>query len=199
MQLTLAGLISMLLIALLVDHFSETVDLRFSILGYIPFLQQILFGLGAGIIIAILIRLVITTPLLNPVNLHYANMLGRFNLNTSEIIFVSFCAGVSEEIFFRGALQPLLGIIATAILFVAIHGYIKPSDWRLSLYGLLTIFNMTVIGYMANTFGLISAILAHTIIDIYLFYHLQRTALTIPISENQKLPNDFEEENEEEF
>ena len=38
-----------------------------------------------------------------------------------DLILVSVMSGVGEEAFFRGALQPVLGIVATSLLFGALH------------------------------------------------------------------------------
>ncbi|MDQ3536108.1 MAG: CPBP family intramembrane metalloprotease, partial [Bacteroidota bacterium] len=95
-----------------------------------------------------------------------------FNLNYFNIILVSLCAGIGEEIFFRAALQPIIGIWPTAIIFVILHCYINPRNWRISIYGFFMIIIMLGIGYLYETVGLISVMVAHTVIDIILFYML---------------------------
>jgi membrane protease YdiL (CAAX protease family) len=195
MQLALATIIGMPMVALIIDHFSETIDLRISLIGFAPLLNQFGYGILAGLIIAVIAQLLIASPLLNKVNVQYANMLGRFNLSFSEIAIVSICAGVGEEMLFRGALQPFFGIIITSFLFVAIHGYINPFNWKLTIYGLYMTACICLIGYLADTQGLLAAIAAHTVIDIYLLYFLQKTAGTIPIEENHQLTDDHQEEN----
>ena len=42
-------------------------------------------------------------------------------LKTSKIIILAAASGIGEEIFFRGGLQPILGIVITSILFGLIH------------------------------------------------------------------------------
>lgn len=42
-------------------------------------------------------------------------------LNTRSAFFVSIAAGVGEELFFRGFLQPKLGIVIVSILFGLVH------------------------------------------------------------------------------
>ncbi len=197
LQLALVTIIAMPMVALLVDHFSETVDLRTSLIGVTSVWQQIGLGALAGLIIAVIAQFLIASPLLQKVNVQYANVLGRFKLNLSEITFVSLCAGVGEEILFRGALQPFLGVIITSFVFVAIHGYINPMNWRLSIYGLYMTVGICLIGYLSVTQGLVSAIIAHTVIDIYLLYFLQKTAGQIPVTENPDL-EDKPDQNEEE-
>ena len=85
-------------------------------------------------------------------------------------------AGFGEEILFRACIQQYWGIWITAIFFVAIHGYLNPKDWRLSIYGLFMTFIIVIIGYMYQFFGLWSAIFAHFAIDLYLLKKLTSTA-----------------------
>ncbi len=100
---------------------------------------------------------------------YYKRKVAVFNLNYFNIILVSLCAGIGEEIFFRAALQPIIGIWPTAIIFVILHGYINPRNWRISIYGFFMIIIMLGIGYLYETVGLISVMVAHTVIDIILF------------------------------
>lgn len=181
------------MVAIIIDRFSERVNLREALIGYEPWWKQIVFGSFVGIVIAILAKLLVESPLLDEVNAKYAHMLGRFKLNMSEIVLVSLCAGVGEEILFRGALQPIFGIIITSIIFVAIHGYLNPRDWRLSIYGVYMVGAIAVIGWMSERLGLISAILAHTIIDIYLLHHLQNDDDEVTITENPNLQDPFQD------
>jgi membrane protease YdiL (CAAX protease family) len=176
LRLALATIVVMPLIAVIIDKMSDTVDLSISIIGYQPLWQQIGVGLISGIIIAFLAQKLISSPILNKVNLQYARMLGNFKLSWSEIVFISVCAGVGEELLFRGAIQPLLGFVLTSMIFVAIHGYINPYNWRLSVYGLFMTLAIMGLGLICNYFGLIAPIIAHTIIDVYLLHYLQKTA-----------------------
>lgn len=90
------------------------------------------------------------------------------------IVFLSLCAGVGEEIFFRGALQVWLGIPLTAVVFVLIHGYLNPWNWRISVYGLFMTAAMIGIGFMSDQIGLTSAITAHAVVDIIALRALSR-------------------------
>ncbi|MFM9986662.1 MAG: CPBP family intramembrane glutamic endopeptidase [Flavobacteriales bacterium] len=196
-QLALATIVGMPLAAIVIDRISDSVDLATSIIGLHAWWLQILLGLGVGLVSAFVAQLIINSPLLNKVNKRYANMLGRFDLNWSEIIFISVCAGVGEELLFRGALQPLLGILLTSIVFVAIHGYLNPKDWRLSLYGVYMTVVIAIIGFLTLKSGLIASMIAHTVIDIYLLYKLQQSAGGIEVTENPGLTDTFtDDENE---
>ena len=196
LRLALATLIGMPLIAILVDRFSESVDLRMALSGNGLWGQQVLWGSLAGLCIAVVAHLMIASPLLREVNTSYARMLGRFQLSFSEVLLISLSAGVGEEILFRGAIQPFLGVAVTSVLFVAVHGYLNPKDWRLSVYGVFMTIGIAWLGYLAETQGLLSAIIGHTIIDVYLLIYLQRSAKTISVTDNPDLI-DFPEDEED--
>jgi membrane protease YdiL (CAAX protease family) len=193
LQLALLTITAMPMVAIIIDRFSERVNLREALIGYEAWWKQIAVGCFVGIVIAILAKLLVESPLLDKVNAQYTHMLGRFKLSMNEIVFISLCAGVGEEILFRGALQPIFGVIITAIIFVAIHGYLNPRNWRLSIYGAFMVGAIAVIGWMSDRFGLLSAILAHTIIDIYLLHHLQKSDDTVEVTENPNLQDPSQE------
>jgi membrane protease YdiL (CAAX protease family) len=193
MRLALATLIGMPLIAIVVDRFSDTVNLQLAITGDGNYSMQLLWGAIAGLGIAVGAHLLIASPLLNEVNTSYARLLGRFRLTFSEILLISLCAGVGEEMLFRGAVQPFLGIPIASVLFVAIHGYLNPRDWRLSVYGIFMTAGIALLGYLCHTRGLLSAIVGHTLIDVYLLLYMQHTAKSIPVTHNPDLI-DFPEE-----
>lgn len=146
---------------------------------------QILAGLAIGASLALTGQFIISRKFMEKIKSRYADLLGKFKLTVPEIIFISFCAGFGEEILFRGAIQPLLGIWLTAIIFVAIHGYLNPRDWRLSVYGVFMTFAIALLGYLTEIWGIYTAIAAHTAIDIVLFLFLFKDQ------------NNFEEEERE--
>ena len=127
-------------------------------------------GLGFGY----LAWYIISMPFMSPVLNKYRNLICTFDLDLPHIFFVSFCAGFGEEILFRGVLQPHLGVWVTAIIFVAIHGYLNPNNWRITVYGIYLTIAIGIIGYLTQYFGLITAIIAHMMIDVILFYKLTK-------------------------
>ena len=134
---------------------------------------QLLTGLVCGLISAGVALFIITRKFFIREKLYYRSLISKLNLNNSKIIFISFCAGVGEEIFFRAALQPMLGIWLTSLIFVALHGYLNPLNWRISLYGIVMIFIIAGFGYLFEVAGLITVMTAHAIFDIVLLKLLQ--------------------------
>ena len=141
---------------------------------------QLLTGVFYGIFCGYLAWFVVSRKFMKPITNKYSHIIQGLKLSIWDIWFISFCAGVGEELFFRGGLQPLLGIWITAIIFVAIHGYLNPTNWRISIYGVIMIFLMAGLGYLTEEVGIISAMTAHMIIDVILLKKL--VAWKIPFS-----------------
>jgi uncharacterized protein len=152
-------------------------------------LYETLLGLSIGILAGILAWVIIKLQILQPVREKYQGVIGSLKMNIGTIILVSICAGVGEEILFRGVLQSYFGVWITAVCFVAIHGYLNPLDWRISLYGCYMALAIVVIGYLHQYYGLTSAMLAHTMIDIVLFVKLTTEYPNTTMSvEKEQLP-----------
>lgn len=144
------------------------------LVGEGPLLFQILLGSGAGLVIGAVAGWIIDRPFMAPVKERYVRMLGPVVSGWPHIAWISVCAGSGEEIFFRGAVQYWLGIPITALVFVAIHGYLDPRDARISIHGGVLVLGMIALGWMADTWGLAGPIVAHTTIDIVLLQKLAR-------------------------
>ena len=137
-------------------------------------LNELLIGMCLGILLGLFAWRIIKLKILKPVREKYQDVIGSLRMNIGTIVVVSICAGVGEEILFRGILQSYFGIWITAVGFVAIHGYLNPLDWRISIYGAYMTAAIVIIGYLDMLYGLTSAMLAHTMIDIILFLKLTR-------------------------
>jgi hypothetical protein len=141
--------------------------------GESPALQTAI-GAGYGLLCGVLALWIIRRPFFAREKQFYSEKIGYLKLNLPLIIFISLCAGVGEELFFRGGLQPLLGLWPTSVLFVFIHGYLNPRNWRISVYGAVMVFMIAGMGYLFQTVGLISAMTAHAALDLLLFLDLQK-------------------------
>ena len=113
---------------------------------------------------------------MNPVRRKYEGLIGEFDLNQKEKIWISICAGVGEEILFRGFLQLIFiyffgfwaGIIVNSVSFVAIHGYLNLKEGNIGLYGLFLTAIMILWAYCNELVGIWSVIIAHALFDIVL-------------------------------
>jgi hypothetical protein len=87
-------------------------------------------------------------------------LFSRFN-NPAAIIFLGLLAGIVEEILFRGALVPRLGIVLTAVLFAALH-----TQYGVT-FASLEVFVLGVgLGWLRVRSGTITCIIAHAGYDI---------------------------------
>lgn len=87
-------------------------------------------------------------------------LFSRFN-NPAAIIFLGLLAGIVEEILFRGALVPRLGIVLTAVLFAALH-----TQYGIT-FASLEVFVLGVgLGWLRVRSGTITCIIAHAGYDI---------------------------------
>ncbi|MFD0931624.1 CPBP family intramembrane glutamic endopeptidase [Psychroflexus salinarum] len=165
-------------IAYFILLFSETVQ-YFDMFKYDNLFLSVPVGLAFGAVGALAGILLLKLPQLQETNTFYAKLFKGMELHWTDILFYSFCAGVGEEILFRGALQPLLGLWWTAILFVILHGYIVLSDLRKSIYGFFLIFVSAGFGYLTLYFDIYAAMAAHFIFDVIMFIKLKQDSKSI--------------------
>jgi uncharacterized protein len=135
--------------------------------------NQIALGIAYGCITAEGGWQIIRTKTLQPAVEKYVKLTSQLNLKTLDIIVISFCAGFGEELLFRASIQPFLGIAFTSVLFVALHGYLNPRDWRISIYGLYMTAVIAGMGWLFRETGILTAAIAHMVIDIILLARLK--------------------------
>lgn len=76
--------------------------------------------------------------------------------NPAVAIILALATGIGEEIFFRGALQPRLGMVLTSILFVFLHAQYGFTWILLGLFLVSMVF-----GWLAKNHGTMAAVVAH--------------------------------------
>jgi membrane protease YdiL (CAAX protease family) len=136
------------------------------------FFIQLLVGLGVGTLSGLIAWGMINHKSFIQIKMKYGVLIHSFKMNTWEIIFISFCAGLGEEFLFRGIIQPYWGVWFTAIFFVAIHGYLDPRDKKMMIYGIVMTIVIGILGYLKIHLGLIAPMAAHFAIDVVLLYKL---------------------------
>lgn len=163
-------------LGLAIVHWVQGESIYELILGNAAFWVQVTVGLGAGVSAALLAFLVIQAPFFRAEFDYYTRLIGNFSWTPAAIGFVSVCAGVGEELFFRAGMQPILGVFWTSVLFVAVHGYLNPFNWRISVYGVLMVGMIAGFGWLYSHFGIWSASIAHAVFDIVIITGLLRHA-----------------------
>ncbi|WEN15450.1 CPBP family intramembrane metalloprotease [Rhodanobacter sp. AS-Z3] len=101
----------------------------------------------------------------------------RLDLRGWNPLWIALAAGFGEELLFRGALQPLLGIWVTSALFVLVHAraYRFSKFNKRMLVQALCIFATSVFfGFLARYAGLVAAMIVHAAIDVVGLYTIRR-------------------------
>ena len=102
-------------------------------------------------------------------------------LTTTEKIYISLLAGFSEELLFRGFLQPLLGIIITSVLFGAAHFI------TLGYFLLATGIGFFLGGVFHYSGNILVPIMVHTLYNIFAFSLLTKIFLKEEKAPNNKI------------
>ncbi|MEM6701400.1 MAG: CPBP family intramembrane glutamic endopeptidase [Acidobacteriota bacterium] len=77
-------------------------------------------GVGGGVVVALSWQLI--ARFVGPVGALERELAARIGpLTTSEALGLALLSGVGEELFFRGAMQPSLGLVGTTLLFAIVH------------------------------------------------------------------------------
>ncbi|MCB9170828.1 MAG: CPBP family intramembrane metalloprotease [Flavobacteriales bacterium] len=142
------------------------------VLGDRPWVALLVCGPVLGSLTAWCAWRIIAWPRSEPMRHYYADLIGPWMRHGVDRWAVSICAGIGEELLFRGALQFWLGIPITAVLFVAVHGYLDPRKPPLLAYGLYMTAAMMVFGWMAREHGLLAPTMAHIMVDLVLIDRL---------------------------
>ena len=146
-----------------------------TVLGFdIELIGSLLVMLAAGLFFGLLMIILTEIPYFDKALSHIKDRLSNFKLNSFFVVFLSIAAGFGEEVFFRGALQPLIGIYLTSAIFVAIHGYFSLKKMAVNLFGLLLFCFICCIGYVAEKYSLWHAMAAHFSYDLVLLFYYKR-------------------------
>lgn len=171
----LSGLIWLLIANLIIYYIQESSLAALFFDGIQP-LIQLGIGLACGAIFAAAGLALIKMPSFKKILQEYAiiRQVQEMSLSPNEVVYISLIAGISEEILFRGAIQPVIGIWWTSLLFIAVHGYIRLNSTTHILYSLFTFALSVILGALFMYVGLISAMAAHFIYDVIVLYGIKR-------------------------
>jgi membrane protease YdiL (CAAX protease family) len=192
MRMGLLTLLVPLVIVAILYYFNATTFMIPVVIGKVNVWIQVGAGVAGGFLLSGITWLMGKWKYLDDVNFDFTLRLGIFNFSLQEILFLSFCAGVGEEIVFRGMIQPWLGILTTSFMFIALHGYMSYSSWPKVIFGLILFAVGTILGILGEYLGLLAAIVAHIIYDVIAFQRIQaeyeelKKKTVIPIAHEQE-------------
>jgi uncharacterized protein len=87
------------------------------------------------------------------------------DLGTAGIGIIAAFSGLGEEMFFRGFLTPLVGVVVQAVLFGLAHQMRGPSRWV--WVGWATVVGLSLGAIFAFTGSLLGPIAAHSLVNAF--------------------------------
>jgi hypothetical protein len=126
-------------------------------------------GISLGGSYALMVLLFLQNPFFENLPFKPQNILKSIRMNYIDAIFLSFCAGFGEELFFRIGLQWYLSPLITSFVFIALHGYFSFKYWKNSAYGFLLLPFILLLAYGVDTFGFWFVVSAHFSYNFILF------------------------------
>lgn len=174
--LSISSAVIYLLLALLIFHFLHESGFDNVLNSSFSVSVQLLIGLLAGCLTSAIIGLIISYPPVSGVlhDFYLVKMLSKAEFTAFDRLQLSFFAGMGEELLFRGAVQPLIGIWLTSVIFIGLHGYFKFTTVGHFLFSGMMFGLSVALGYIFEYAGLIAAMSAHATYDIIMLQLVQQ-------------------------
>jgi uncharacterized protein len=176
--------VALLIIAFAINSVSDAKPLLQIATDGRPISIQSLMGcLIGGLLSALTFAAILLLPTLSGFTRHLIDILESVldvnSLSPVSAISVSLCAGIGEEALFRGALQPIIGIWWSSLLFAILH--INPSrlmsDARSTVAFATSVFAVSLLfGQIFISIGLVAAIAAHSAWDFVALLSLKQAS-----------------------
>ncbi len=140
--------------------------------------RQIGTGIAIGLAFSILAWiLVLKIKVFANFRTQMLELAGRADLGGLNPLWFGLCAGVGEEVLCRGALQPLLGIWWTSLLFTLAHygtgGFKSMNPTKFGYAGFVFLASV-LLGHVLIEIGLIAAAVVHSVVDVFGLVVLRR-------------------------
>jgi membrane protease YdiL (CAAX protease family) len=148
-----------------------------SLFAGLPLTWQAMAGLLVGAGFAVIALLGIRRTSQGAATRRMVGNYARLDLCGWNPLWFSLLAGFGEELLFRGALQPLVGLWIASLLFVLAHAraYRFRAFDRNTVAQACGLFGTSVaLGLIARFGGLLTAMIVHTAIDIAGLYTIRR-------------------------
>ncbi|WP_051293525.1 CPBP family intramembrane glutamic endopeptidase [Pseudoduganella violaceinigra] len=171
--------LAMVVLGLSLLHFVQEAPLPDALLAGLPWPQQALAGTVLGLAMgSVSLFSALRKPSAETVR-RTADSYGRLDLTGLNPLWIALAAGIGEELLFRAALQPLIGIWPSSLLFLLLHA--QAYDFgrfdRTALLQAGSVLGMSLVfGLVYRYAGLLAAIFAHTLIDILGLIAVRRLA-----------------------
>lgn len=141
--------------------------------GPMSLASQFLFGLGLSALAAVASYVSFRLTAQSEATRNTITAYGRLDLSGLNPVWISLAAAIGEELLFRAALQPLLGVWITSVIFLLTHTPVYQFKRlnRATLVQALGVFGASVaLGFIYQYVGLLAAVLVHTALDVVGLY-----------------------------
>jgi len=135
--------------------------------------EQFLYGLGLSALAAVASYLSFRLTARSEATRNTILAYGRLDLSGLNPVWISLAAAIGEELLFRAALQPLLGVWITSLVFLLTHTpvYQFRSLNRATLVQAVGVFGASVaLGFIYQYVGLLAAMMVHAALDVVGLY-----------------------------
>ena len=135
-------------------------------------LTNLLWGLGTGLLlISLSLHASQNFQWASQLNLEFRKVL--VPLTTWQIGAIAIASGTAEEIFFRGAIQPLLGLLPTSLLFGLMHLIPRRTFLPWAIYAVFAGFLFGCLLELRQ--NLFPSILSHVLVNFVMILVLNQT------------------------
>ena len=135
--------------------------------------EQLLAGLGLSALAAVASYVSFRLTAKSEATANTIKAYGRLDLSGLNPVWISLAAAIGEELLFRAALQPLLGVWITSLIFLLTHTPVYQFR-RLNVATLVQaagVFGASVaLGFIYQYVGLLAAMMVHTALDVIGLY-----------------------------
>ncbi|BBM83643.1 CPBP family intramembrane glutamic endopeptidase [Candidatus Uabimicrobium amorphum] len=148
---------------------------KFYIFGTIPVLSQIIMGLVVTFVTIVLcIWGSSSLAWLKNTEVELKKVIGDLTLR--EMVIIGVCSGIGEEVLFRGALQPMFGLVWTSLFFGMLH---FPVNKQFLFYPIFATIMGFILGYLTiiNHGCITSAIVAHAFVNMVNLYRINKVVV----------------------
>jgi len=147
-----------------------------------PPIQQLFLGAVTGSLLAVLGLAAFTVGLryikgLFALREQMLTLFSRVDLSGMNPLMIGITAGLWEEVLFRAAVQPIIGIWWGSLLFMLAHtgtGQFWTMNWKKAIYAFGVFVAGVMLGEIFEHVGIIAAIATHAAIDIVGLFAMRR-------------------------
>jgi len=143
-----------------------------------PIAVQIGWGITFGLAISVPSMVVVFfVPLFSSLRRQLLELMSRLDLDALNPLWIGLSAGIGEELLFRGALQPIVGIWWASFIFTLAHfrsGQFHSMNWQKLIYAASVFIAGLFLGYVFLEIGLIAAMVTHAVVDVVSLFAARR-------------------------